>query len=121
MAVPFCFLLNRANFLRDNNIATRSVSLTRAELCEIMANRTLRHWASSTLDLAIVLTTSWCVFAGADQHVMEKVEESEENVDEMLRVGNAIEMAILTQSKRFIKSAPTQKIIGMSLKNIEPK
>lgn len=112
MAVPFCLLLNRANFLRDRNIATRGLSQSRAELCEIIAIRTLRHWASDTLDLATVLTTSWLVFAGADDHVMCKVEENEEDLDAMLRVGNAIEMAILSRAKRFIKSAPAQKIIS---------
>lgn len=112
MAVPFCLLLNKANFLRDRNIATRGVSESRAELCEILAIRTLRYWASDTLDLATVLTTSWMVFAGADDHVMSKVEDSEEDLDAKLRVGNAIEMAILSQAKRFIKSAATQKIIS---------
>lgn len=113
MAVPFCLLLNRANFLRDHNIATRGLSQSRAELCEILAIRTLKHWAASTLDLAVVLTTSWCVFSGADDEVLEKVDESEEDLDAMLRVGNAIEMAIMSQAKRFIKSAVTQKVIGM--------
>lgn len=112
MAVPFCLLLNRVNFLRDRNIATRGLSQSRAELCEILAIRTLRHWASSTLDLAVVLTTSWQVFSGADAHVMCKLEENEEDLDATLRVGNAIEMAILGQAKRFISSAVTQKIIS---------
>jgi len=112
MAVPFCLLLNRANFLRDRNIATRGLSQSRAELCEILAIRTLRHWASDTLDLATVLTTSWLVFAGADDQVLSKVEENEEDLDTMLRVGNAIEMAILSDAKRFIKSSAAQKIIS---------
>ncbi|KAF8318776.1 hypothetical protein DL93DRAFT_345555 [Clavulina sp. PMI_390] len=111
MAVPFCLLLNRANFLRDGNIATRGLSQSRAELCEILAIRTLRHWAADTLDLATVLTTSWIVFNGADEHVMAKIEDSEEDVDAEMRVGNALEMAILGRAKRFIKSAAAQKII----------
>lgn len=112
MAVPFCLLLNRANFLRDRNIATRGVSESRAELCELLAIKTLRHWAGDTIDLATVLTTSWMVFAGADEQVMVKVEDYEEDLDTKMRVGNAIEMAILSQAKRFIKSAAAQKIIG---------
>lgn len=114
MAVPFCLLLNRAHFLRDRNIGTRGLSLSRAELCEILAIRTLRHWASDSLDLATVLTTSWMIFNGADEQVIEKVDDAEDEfgVDRKMRLGNAIEMAIIGQSKRFIKSAAAQKIIG---------
>lgn len=120
MAIPFCLMLNRANFLRDRNITTRGLSQSRAELCEILAIRTLRHWAGDTLDLATTLTTSWLVFAGADDHVMSKVEENEEDLDAALRVGNAIEMAILSSAKRFIKSAPAQKIISGVLHSMRP-
>lgn len=113
MAVPFCLLLNRAHFLRDRNIVTRSLSLSRAELCEIIAIRILRYWAEQTLDLAIVMTTSWLVFAGADSRVLTKVEEEqEESIHEDIRLGNAIEMAIISDAKRFIKSSASQKIIS---------
>lgn len=115
MSVPFCLLLNRANFLRDRNITTRGLSLCRAELCEIVAIRCLRHWAASTLDLAVVLTTAWPVFAGADDHVKSKIEDNEyDELDEDLRVGNAIELAILGNAKRLIKSAAAQKVISGS-------
>ena len=113
MAVPFCLLLNRAYFLRDRNIATRSLSQSRAELCEIIAIRILRYWADQTLDLAVVMTTSWLVFAGADSRVLAKVEqEQEESINKDIRLGNAIEMAIMSNAKRFIKSSASQKIIG---------
>lgn len=114
MSVPFCLLLNRANFLRDKNIATRALSFSRAELCEVLAIRALRHWAHDTLDLAMVMTTSWLIFSGAGEEVLVKVEEDgEETVDVDIRLGNAIEMAILSDAKRFIKSSASQKIIGM--------
>ncbi|KAF9511363.1 hypothetical protein BS47DRAFT_1298922, partial [Hydnum rufescens UP504] len=113
MAVPFCLLLNRAYFLRDRNIATKSLSQSRAELCEIIAVRILRYWADETLDLATVMTTSWLVFAGADSQVLAKVEEEqEESIHKDIHLGNAIEMAIISDAKRFIKSSATQKIIN---------
>ncbi|SRR5258708_2909690 len=119
MSIPFCLLLNRANFLGDTNIATRALSFSRAELCEILAIRAIRHWAHDTLDLAMVMTTSWLIFAGAGDEVLVKVEEDgEEAVDPDLRLGNAIEMAILSDAKRFIKSSPSQKIIGMRATHI---
>jgi hypothetical protein len=113
MAVPFCLLLNRAHFQRDRNIATKALSQSRAELCEIIAVRILRYWADETLDLATVMTTSWLVFAGADSQVLAKVEEEEEeSIHKDIHLGNAIEMAIISDAKRFIKSSATQKIIG---------
>lgn len=54
------------------------------------------------------------IFNGADEQVIEKVDDAEDEfgVDRKMRLGNAIEMAIIGQSKRFIKSAAAQKIIG---------
>jgi hypothetical protein len=104
----FCLLLNRFHFLNDKNLATSSVSRTRANLCEILAIRALQFYGNSMLDLTVALTTSWPLYAGADERVrralgMREVEE---------RVGNAIEMAILGMAKRFIKSSSCQKVIN---------
>ncbi|KAF8323515.1 uncharacterized protein EI90DRAFT_2935528, partial [Cantharellus anzutake] len=113
MAIPFCLLLNRANFMRDKDIATRSVSLSRAALCEILAIRAIRYWANETLELAMVMTTSWVIFAGADEEVLSKVnDDREDTIDMDLRLGNAIEMAVLSDAKRFIKSSASQKVIN---------
>lgn len=91
-------------------MATSPISRTRAELCEILAIRTLREYGNEFLDLAVVLTTSWMVYNGADEDVMRMArEERGEDLEE--RVGNAIEMAILGKSKRFIKSSSCQKVI----------
>ncbi|KAJ3968495.1 hypothetical protein EV361DRAFT_414763 [Lentinula raphanica] len=109
MSIVFCFLLNRVYFSRDQNMATSSVSRTRAELCEILAIRALREYGNNLLELAMVLTTSWMVYSGADDTVMELAREEREDLEE--RVGNAIEMAILGRSKRFIKSSSCQKVI----------
>lgn len=79
-------------------------------LCEILAIRTLRAHAGSMLELALALTTSWPVYSGADQDVIERArEERDDDLEE--RVGNAIEIAIISQSKRFIKSSACQKVI----------
>ncbi|KIK61773.1 hypothetical protein GYMLUDRAFT_576703 [Collybiopsis luxurians FD-317 M1] len=109
MSIVFCFLLNRVYFSRDQNMATSPVSRTRAELCEILAIRALREYGNDVLELAIVLTTSWLVYNGADETVMQLVREEREDLEE--RVGNAIEMAILGKSRRFIKSSSCQKVI----------
>ncbi|KAG9009327.1 hypothetical protein FRB90_008420 [Tulasnella sp. 427] len=111
MSVVFCFLLNRVHYLRDNNLASTPLSQSRAALCELMAIKLLRDWAESTMDLCIVMTTSWCIFSGAGPEVLEKADESYGDIDTNERIGNAIEMAIIGQAKRFIKSAAFQKVI----------
>ncbi|CAL1715034.1 unnamed protein product [Somion occarium] len=109
LSVVFCFLLNRAYFLRDRNLATSSLSRSRAALCELVATKVLKEHAYNMLELALVLTTSWPVYSGADPALLQRIREEREDVEE--RVGNAIEIAIITQAKRFIKSPACQKVI----------
>ena len=109
-AVVFCLLLNRVHFIRDQSITTRSLSASRAALCEILAIRTLRNYGNSTLDLITVLTTSWSVYSGADQRVIASARDAGDDLED--RVGNGIEMAILGRAKRFIGSPSCQKVIS---------
>ncbi|EJD07689.1 uncharacterized protein FOMMEDRAFT_137915 [Fomitiporia mediterranea MF3/22] len=110
-SVVFCFLLNRVNFLRDQNLVTSSLSRSRAALCELMANRLLRLYGDNTLELAFVTTTSWRVYSGADETLLKQLLEDLEIDDVEERVGNAIEMAIIGKAKRFIKSTACQRVI----------
>ncbi|KAI6164608.1 hypothetical protein EDD17DRAFT_1804828 [Pisolithus thermaeus] len=109
-SVVFCFLLNRTYFTRDQNVATGPLSSTRAALCELLAIRLLRDNGNSILDLAIALTTCWPVWTGADPHIIQMAKE-ERDGDLEDRVGNALEMAIISRARRFIKSSPCQKVI----------
>ncbi|KAG6854039.1 hypothetical protein C0991_011244 [Blastosporella zonata] len=110
-SVVFCLLLNRVHFLRDDNLLTATISQSRATLCEILAIRTFRDYANSMLQLTRTLTTTWLVYNGADPHIIEQARAERDN-DLEDRVGNAIEMAILGKSKRFIKSSSCQKVIN---------
>ncbi|KAJ7577063.1 hypothetical protein C8J56DRAFT_870326 [Mycena floridula] len=110
MSIVFCLLLNRVYFNRDKSIATSSLSKSRATLCEILAIRIFREESHSVLRLTFVLTTVWSVYSGADPNVLDAArEERDDDLEE--RVGNAIEMAILSKAKRFIKSSSCQKVI----------
>lgn len=109
-SVVFCLLLNRVHFFRDDNLATTALSRTRAYLCEILAIRCLREYGDNLLDLAVVAVTSWPVYSGADPAVLHLIQQENDDVDD--RVGNAIEMAIISKAKRFIKSTPCQKVIN---------
>ncbi|KAF8845109.1 hypothetical protein BDN67DRAFT_1007476 [Paxillus ammoniavirescens] len=109
-SIVFCFLLNRVYFIRDQNLITGPLSFTRATLCELLAMRILRDNGNSMLDLVRTLTTSWPVWSGADPHVIEMArEERDDDLEE--RVGNAIEMAIISKARRFIKTLACQKVI----------
>lgn len=89
---------------------TASLSRTRAMLCEILAIRALSAHAHNMLDLALAITTSWPVYSGAPQELIERARE-ERDGDLEERIGNAIEMAILGQAKRFTNSSACQKVI----------
>lgn len=106
----FCFLINRVRFYNDQNLTTASLSRSRATLCEILAIRTMRIYADSLLDLALAITTSWPVYIGCDPSILESArEERDDDIEET--VGNAIELAIISKAKRFIKSSPCQRVI----------
>ena len=110
-SVVFAFLINRIHFLRDqSNLTVGPISLTRANLCELLAIRILRDNGSSTLDLVRTLTTSWPVWSGAEPHVLEQARQLRDD-DLEDNVGNAIELAIISKSRRFIKSSPCQRVI----------
>ncbi|KAG6813886.1 hypothetical protein H0H92_006293 [Tricholoma furcatifolium] len=110
-SIVFCFLLNRVYFLRDDNVLTTTISYSRAALCELLAIRTFRDYGNSMLQLTLALTTSWPVYNGADPHIIQQArEERDDDLED--RVGNAIEMAILGKSKRFIKSSACQRVIN---------
>ncbi|KAH8108342.1 hypothetical protein DFH11DRAFT_1517080 [Phellopilus nigrolimitatus] len=110
-SVVFCFLLNRVNFLRDQNLVSSFLSRSRAALCEIMATRLLRLYGDNTLELAFVTTTSWRVYSGANDELLKQMFEELSIDDVEERVGNAIEMAIIGKAKRFIKSSACQRVI----------
>ncbi|EJD47954.1 hypothetical protein AURDEDRAFT_113224 [Auricularia subglabra TFB-10046 SS5] len=108
-AVVFCLLLNRAHFMRDASSATLNISRGRAALCELLAMDLLDEW-EDILDLAAVTTIAWPIFNGADSDVLAKANQYGVGAQQE-RVGNAIEMAIISKAKRFIKSNSCQKVI----------
>ncbi|WWC63799.1 uncharacterized protein I303_106404 [Kwoniella dejecticola CBS 10117] len=110
-ATVFCLLLNKVQFTRDSNqLSISTLSTARANLCEILAIRVLRGWSERSLPLATVLLTPWALFQGASQEVLERAKEEGDD-DLITQGGNALEMAIISGSKRFIRSPSCQKVI----------
>jgi hypothetical protein len=69
----------------------------------------LTEYGNNILDLTLAVTTNWPVYSGAGENVMAQAREEREDIQD--RVGNAIEMAIISKARRFIKSPPCQKVI----------
>ncbi|KAH8919062.1 hypothetical protein BT69DRAFT_1337623 [Atractiella rhizophila] len=128
-AIVYALLVNRVHFLSNQRTTSQySVNHTRADLCEILATRILRsafpplHVASSmknirstppdddetTYRLAKVLCANFSPFQGAPEPVLKKFAEMDRAVTP---TGNALEMAIISEAKQFIRSAACQKTV----------
>ncbi|ORX39230.1 hypothetical protein BD324DRAFT_618919 [Kockovaella imperatae] len=110
-SIIFCLLLNKIQFTRDSaQLSISTLSTSRATLCEVLAIRVLRGWSERTLPLATVLLTPWALYQGASPEVIARAKE--EGDDDILNQnGAALEMAIISYSKRFIRSPSCQKVI----------
>jgi hypothetical protein len=70
-------------------------------------------WSERTLALSNLLLIPWALFQGASPAVIQRVkEEGDDDEDIAESAGNALEMAILGNAKRFIRSPSAQKVIG---------
>lgn len=111
-AIIFCLMVNRLRFIKDSNqLSISTLSQSRAMLCEILAIRVLREWSERTLTLASLLLTPWALFQGASEAVIARAREEGDEDSPAELAGNALEMAILGNSKRFIRSPSAQKVI----------
>ncbi|KAL5504342.1 hypothetical protein ACEPAH_8416 [Sanghuangporus vaninii] len=114
MAVVYACLVVRSHFIQvtDDDLANANVMASRAMMCEILAMKLVRTFASSKLELAAVLTTSWSPIVGAPPEVVEAVLEAlggdEEDLDDP---SSALEMAIATKSKAFLASTVVQAVV----------
>ncbi|TIB78349.1 hypothetical protein E3Q22_02646 [Wallemia mellicola] len=115
LAVVYCLLVNRVYFISESSSPTHmGVNATRANLCELLALKVLRIYAdkaSSKIDLAYVLAGPFRLFQGASDEIIQKVLD-EEGESALFKASNALEIAIVGNAKRFIKSAYCQKVIN---------
>lgn len=110
-------LLVRLQFLRERDSALASSSLndSRANLCEILAIKLLRHQATTAkgpngalLGMARSLVGGFKAFQGATDEVLERIKQKEGYASRRMEEGagktNALELAILGKARYFIKS-----------------
>ncbi|RVX71625.1 hypothetical protein B0A52_03809 [Exophiala mesophila] len=124
LSVVYCLLVNRMQFIREQYYAAhhQTTNLTRALLCEMLAEKILRRYNENNpgprglLKLANILVGGFEPFQGAPDQVCEQ------NVHAMhwakARLGKqvdrkltALEVAIISESKSFLSSSACQKVV----------
>lgn len=111
----YALLINRIQFLHESkldlNTATRNI--TRADLCELLAIKLCS--TTSSQDLLTILTTSFSPFDGIMLNQFESNSITQMEIDDLIRLGsnssNALETAIFSKAKHFIKTPIIQTII----------
>ena len=127
LSIVYCLLVNRTQFIREQSYHThhQTVNLTRALLCELLAEKILRRYNEHTpgpkglLKLATILVAGFEPFAHAPPDVLEEADRAHA-VDWIVRDQGwgsndgkltALEIAILSESKSFLASSAAQKVV----------
>lgn len=120
----YCLLINRTQFLKEQANAPhyQSVNITRALLCELVANRVLRRYNEDNpgpqglLLLARILVSSFDPFQNCPQEVLEDNQLSahwgNQKEGGYLRKLPALEIAIISESKTLLSSSACQKLVS---------
>lgn len=122
LAILYCLLLNRIEFQREatRDLAFQSVNNTRAALCELLAIKLLRTFSNDGLELVTALSASFHPLAGATQSELEHLDiaSSAISLTDIKADGlpaeqhsSALELAILSQAKKFIASPLCQRCV----------
>ncbi|KAG6868676.1 hypothetical protein C0993_012179 [Termitomyces sp. T159_Od127] len=115
MAVVYACLVVRSYFLSqcEQDLSTAGVMFSRATLCEILAMKLLRRFASNHIKLVAVLTTRWNPLAGATSEIVDHISLAVGgDLCESESAQSALEMAISTNAKAFLASPVTQKVVN---------
>ncbi|OAL32607.1 hypothetical protein AYO20_07917 [Fonsecaea nubica] len=123
----YCLLVNRMQFIREQSYAThhQTVNLTRALLCELVAEKILRRYNEHNpgprglLKLANILVAGFEPFQGApdevtsqSQHAMHYwTAQRRSESGKVERKLTALEVAIVSASKSFLASSACQKVV----------
>ena len=122
----YCLLVNRVQFIREQSYAAhhQTVNLTRALLCEMIAEKILRKYNEDNpgprglLKLANILVAGFEPFQGAPEevcennlHAMQWVASQNGRSGKADRTLTALEVAIVSSSKSFLASSACQKVV----------
>jgi hypothetical protein len=128
LSMVYCLLVNRSQFIREHTYAAhnQTVNLTRALLCEIVAERVLRRYnehnpgPKGLLKLATILVAGYDPFQNAPESLLDDT-DSDHDVQFFMRDRDwktssegkltALEVAIVSESKSFLASGACQKVV----------
>lgn len=99
------------------------MNATRAALCETLATNVIRRWADvplqddesddeKLLELAGLLARNFNVFSGAPKSVTTENIPAAIGSDWSKGATSALELAIISEAKLFLRSQPCQDVIG---------
>ncbi|KAK6368958.1 hypothetical protein LTR64_007117 [Lithohypha guttulata] len=123
LSIVYCLLVNRFQFFREQSFAAhhQTVNLTRALLCEIVAEKVLRRYnernpgPKGLLKLANILVAAFEPFQNApddvvknNYHVMHYMRKKGGKMEKGM---TALEVAIISESKSFLASSACQKVV----------
>jgi hypothetical protein len=124
VSVVYCLCVNRLQFLKEQANAPhhQSVNITRAILCELVANRILRRFsednpgAAGLLLLANILVAGFDPFQGAPEDVIKENDPAlhwaMQKTGGYLRKLPTLEIAIISESKTFLSSSACQRVVN---------
>ena len=115
----YALLVNRVYFhSQQYTLSSLSVNSTRAMVCEQLAIKILRQLfeedtsENGVFRLSILLASSFSPFQGAPRWaVPEHILSDQGQGSDRKMATSALEMAIVSEAKRFIRAVPTQKVI----------
>lgn len=106
LAIVYSCLVVRSHFLRlsDENLAHSNLNNSRAMLCELLAIKFLRHFASNHIQLVAVLTHSWNPLAGAPAQTVDQIKKvlSMKISDELNESSSALEVWLWINIKSMV-------------------
>ncbi|KAK4939617.1 hypothetical protein LTR10_020117 [Elasticomyces elasticus] len=124
LSVVYCLLVNRMQFIREQSFAShhQTVNLTRALLCELVAEKILRRYNEQNpgprglLKLANILVAGFEPFQGAPEEVCKQSVHAmhwaaQRKGGRIERKLTALEIAIISASKSFLASSACQKVV----------
>ncbi|KAL8690928.1 MAG: hypothetical protein Q9218_003741 [Villophora microphyllina] len=123
ISIVYCLLVNKVQFLREQTYHAhhQTVNITRAILCEILANRVLRKFDEDNpghaglLLLANILVAGFEPFQNAPAAVVSEGHSRPTWVVQRRggyeRQSTALELAIISESKHLLSSSACQKLV----------
>ncbi|KAL9601534.1 MAG: hypothetical protein Q9219_002486 [cf. Caloplaca sp. 3 TL-2023] len=123
ISIVYCLLVNRVQFLREQTYHAhhQTVNITRAILCELLASRLLRRYDEDNpghaglLLLANVLVAGFEPFQNAPQEIIQEEHLTPVSLPPKKggyeRKSNALELAIISESKHLLSSSACQKLV----------